>query len=261
MSLSQQSIATRSAVNGALLEKVITSNDLAGLSPLEKVSHIKQVCESLGLNPLTKPIQLIKFQGKETMYVTKDATEQLRKNNKVSITKIENQMMDGIYIVTAHATTPDGRTDASTGAINIKGLVGENLCNAMLKAETKAKRRVTLSICGLGFIDECEADSIPGAKKIDVHREVEVTPSSPLLTFEEEMDIEEAILCISQCANLDELEKSFKSSYKVLVAKKDKESLNKLIAAKNKRKDDLALEQAKDFFGEDINVETGEVVS
>jgi hypothetical protein len=37
------------------------------------------------------------------------------------------------------------------------------LANALMKAETKSKRRVTLSICGLGFLDETEADSIPGA--------------------------------------------------------------------------------------------------
>jgi len=35
-----------------------------------------------------------------------------------------------------------------------------------MRAETKAKRRVTLSICGLGMLDETEVDSIPGAAKI-----------------------------------------------------------------------------------------------
>jgi hypothetical protein len=33
----------------------------------------------------------------------------------------------------------------------------------MMKAVTKAKRRVTLSICGLGMLDETEVDSVPGA--------------------------------------------------------------------------------------------------
>jgi hypothetical protein len=32
-----------------------------------------------------------------------------------------------------------------------------------MKAETKAKRRVTLSICGLGLLDETEIETIPGA--------------------------------------------------------------------------------------------------
>ena len=159
-------------MNGALLEKVIIGNDLSGLSSVEKVMYVKNICQTLGLNPVTKPIQLMKFQGKEVPYFTKDASEQLRKINKVSITKIETKVHDGgLYVATAYASTPDGRQDTSTGAIVIAGLRGDALANAMMKAETKSKRRVTLSICGLGFIDEMEVDSLPNVQKIDVMQE------------------------------------------------------------------------------------------
>ena len=43
---------------------------------------------------------------------------------------------------------------------------GEALANAYMKAETKAKRRVTLSICGLGMLDETEVETIPDAKQV-----------------------------------------------------------------------------------------------
>jgi hypothetical protein len=55
---------------------------------------------------------------------------------------------------------PNGRQDESIGAVNIAGLKGENRANAMMKAETKAKRRVTLSICGLGLLDETEVETV-----------------------------------------------------------------------------------------------------
>jgi len=42
--------------------------------------------------------------------------------------------------------------------------VGEALANALMKASTKAKRRLTLSLCGLGFLDETEVGTIPGAR-------------------------------------------------------------------------------------------------
>jgi hypothetical protein len=35
------------------------------------------------------------------------------------------------------------------------------LANALMRAETKAKRRVTLSIAGLGWLDETEFDIVP----------------------------------------------------------------------------------------------------
>lgn len=260
-----QSIAKRGSFGGMpanlttgdVLEKVITTSDLADLSPLDKVKHIKNVCESLGLNPLTRPIQLIKFQGKEVMYVTKDATEQLRKNHNVSISKVENKIIDGsIYVVTVYATTPEGRTDASTGAIPIAGLKGDALCNAMLKAETKAKRRVTLSICGLGFIDESEVESMPGAKKIDVEEKaVFRTSEAELEVSPREIDNDVAELLKSE--TIEKLQDQYKEFYKYWSLQKDKESLRKIIDAKDKRKEEITIQD----FNKEIDGETGEVLT
>lgn len=248
MSLSHS--LSKTSNDSALIEKVITTSDLAGLSSLEKVTYIKHVCESLGLNPLTRPIQLIRFQGKEVMYFTKDSTEQLRKNNRVSITEIENKIVNGVYIVTAHASMPDGRIDASTGAISIDGLKGDNLCNAMLKAETKAKRRVTLSICGLGHLDESEIESIPSAKKVDIEREANITAECISI------DLDDSLLQIYQAETLELLETSFRSAYKTFSLKKDKEALKQLIFAKDKRKEKLTEADSS----VQINAETGEVI-
>jgi hypothetical protein len=99
------------------------------------------------------------------LYAAKDCTEQLRKIHGVSITDISTTSLNDVFIVTAKALDKQGKTDCSTGAVNIKGLTGDNLANALMKAETKAKRRVTLSICGLGILDETETDTMPGAKK------------------------------------------------------------------------------------------------
>lgn len=52
------------------------------------------------------------------------------------------------------------------------------MANALMKAETKAKRRVTLSICGLGLLDESEIDTMKGAETYDVHHEVVQTNTS-----------------------------------------------------------------------------------
>ena len=66
--------------------------------------------------------------------------------------------------MTVRATAKDGRQTDEIGAVPIKGLQGENLANALMKAVTKAKRRAILSVCGLGLLDETEVDSIPGAR-------------------------------------------------------------------------------------------------
>jgi len=152
------------------MEKLLITGDLAKLSPEQRVLYYNSVCESLGLNPLTKPFAYITLNGKLTLYALKDATEQLRKINKVSLTITSREKIGDVYIVTARAKLPDGREDESTGAVCIANLKGEQVANAYMKAETKSKRRVTLSICGLGMLDDTEIESIPGAIK-DIPKE------------------------------------------------------------------------------------------
>lgn len=142
---------------------VLIQGDLSALNEQQKLSYYLKVCDSLGLNPYTKPFAYLKLQGVETLYARKDATDQLRKLNKVSITDMDKLRDGDLYIVTAYAKTADGRQDVATGAVNIKNLYGDPLANAIMRAETKAKRRVTLSICGLGLTDESELDQVSGA--------------------------------------------------------------------------------------------------
>ena len=104
------------------------------------------------------------LNGKLTMYARKDATDQLRKLHGVSIRIVGRDVMDDLMVVTAEATDKTGRTDSSIGAVSIAGLRGEAKANALMKAETKARRRVTLALCGLGILDESEVDGIPNAR-------------------------------------------------------------------------------------------------
>jgi hypothetical protein len=147
-----------------MLENVITKGDLKDLSPQDRVLYYKEVCESVGLNPLTKPFEYITLNGKQTLYALKGATDQLRHVHGVSVEITSRERIDDIYVVSVKARDKQGRQDASIGAVNVAGLKGDALANAFMKAETKAKRRVTLSICGLGMLDETEVSDIPEVK-------------------------------------------------------------------------------------------------
>ena len=156
----------------AMMEKLIIGGDLAALSPAERLSYYHRVCESLDLNPLTRPFEYLKLSGRLTLYARKDATEQLSAKRKVSIGLDDGRAVNDAWVVKARATGPDGRYADATGVVNIKGLAGENLANAMMKCETKAARRATLRYCGLGWLDETEVESIPGAQIINDEGEV-----------------------------------------------------------------------------------------
>lgn len=148
------------------IERVLIKGDISQLTPEQKMAYVKAVCESVGLNPLTRPFEYIRMNGKEVLYAKRDATDQLRNKHKVSIKITSREKIGDVFQVTAQATDAQGRTDESIGAVTIGTLKGDALANALMKAETKAKRRVTLSICGLGLLDETEIETIPQQRQV-----------------------------------------------------------------------------------------------
>ena len=151
-----------------IMEAVLLKGDLARLTPDERVRYYGEVCKSMGINPLTKPFEYIILNGKLQLYALRSCTDQLRKINGVSLEIVSREVADDILTIHVRARLPDGRTDEDLGAVAFPaGLKGDNRANAELKAVTKAKRRATLSICGLGWLDETEVADIPARAKAE----------------------------------------------------------------------------------------------
>jgi hypothetical protein len=170
---------TKTASVAEAVELALATGDIGKLSAIERVNYYNAVCKSVGVNPLTRPFEYITLNNKLTLYARRDATDQLRRLNGVSVAISKTERLEDVYVVTATArmgSDGDTREDTSTGAVSIAGLKGESLANALMKAETKAKRRVTLSIVGLGFLDETEIETIPTAKPVNM---VDAAPEIP----------------------------------------------------------------------------------
>lgn len=182
----------------SVMEKVVIKGDLSSLTPQERFVYYTKLCESLGLNPMTKPFDYLMLDKKLVLYAKKDCTDQLRKMQKISVNIASRERIGDVYCVTARATTPDGRFDESMGVVsltkketiwdemrqrsvptgNFLPLSGEELANALMKAETKSKRRVTLSLAGLGIMDESEIESIENGQRIIID-ETDGAPPQP----------------------------------------------------------------------------------
>lgn len=158
----------RPAAMPEVMERVIAMGDLSRLSPEDRIAYYAARCEAAGLDPRTQPFQYLSLQGKLTLYATKGATDQLIAARKLTV-EIVDRRHDrdlGIFEVHCRVRFPDGHHVEDFAALNVKGLQGEGLCNALMKAVTKAKRRTVLSACGLGMLDETEVETIPGAATI-----------------------------------------------------------------------------------------------
>jgi hypothetical protein len=156
-------LTTTPAIPPEIWEKVIVgAGDLGDLDAAQRAEYYAAVCKGLGLNTLTKPFEYLTLNGKLRLYALRDCADQLRRLHGISIYIANREKMVDIYVVTARAKDKTGREDESTGAVPLGNLKGDALANALMKAETKAKRRVTLSIAGLGWLDETELDTVKG---------------------------------------------------------------------------------------------------
>jgi hypothetical protein len=156
------------------IERVLITGDLSHLNPEQRLEYYQKVCQSLGLNRLTRPFDYIAFEGKLMLYARKDCTEQLRKIHGIAIFNSQSRIEGEHCIVTVEARDKTGRTDTGTGVVWIAGKKGKDYANALMIAETKAKRRATLSLAGLGMLDESELDTMEGYGTL--------TPSGRIMT-------------------------------------------------------------------------------
>ena len=157
---------TTQGSSGEIMESVLAKGDLAKLTPDERTRYYNAVCSSMGLNPLTNPFSYMTLNNKMVLYATRACADQLRKIHGVTIEIVSRTVEDGVLTIHARAKTADGRADEDFGAVAFPDtLKGEARANTELKCVTKAKRRATLSICGLGWLDETEVEDIPASAK------------------------------------------------------------------------------------------------
>lgn len=169
-------------------ELALVAGDLSQLNPDQRLSHYINTCNSLGLNYHTQPFEYINFQGKLKLYARKECAEQLRAVRGISVVgEPTTNIVGDVLTVTVRMRDRDGREDADMGALSIKGMNDVDKAVAFMKCMTKAKRRTTFSLVGLGWLDNEDSGDRP---QIDITQSSEPQlPPKPL--FEQ---VKEAIL-------------------------------------------------------------------
>lgn len=159
-----------------VIDSLVLRGDISLLNAQDRARYYIEYCQQLGLNPASKPLEIIRLNGKEVLYPTRGATDQL-----AAIHRLNREIIDGpklidlagtklVYAV-CRVTHPNGRVETAVATVALS-----DPANVLMKCETKAKRRATLSILGLGLLDETEIEAIPAsAKEPAAPIEIEVT--------------------------------------------------------------------------------------
>jgi hypothetical protein len=150
-----------------IVESLVLDGDLGKMKPAQRVAYYVHRCRMLGIDPGEQPFQLIRLNGKLTLYATKACANALTRVNKLSVEIKSTRFEDSLVIVEARASDGEGRFADDIGVLDLKA---ESLSkpNALMKCATKAKRRAVLALVGLGVLDESETEDIRGAERVDL---------------------------------------------------------------------------------------------
>jgi len=152
-------------MEASTLNALVLAGDLSKLTEAQMSAYYVYRCKAVGLDPATKPFDVLVLNGKKVLYATKECSSQLSHRDKLTAEIVTTSIIGGVYEVKARAKSPDGRFTDDLGVVSVEGLKGDALCNAMMKAATKGKRRAILTHCGLGMLDETEIETIPASAK------------------------------------------------------------------------------------------------
>jgi len=110
---------------------------------------------------------------KEIPYASRQTSVELGRKHKISLKQSKENINSERAVYTYTARDLDtGREVDAVGACTLQGgkypMTPEMQANKIMHAETKAKRRATLEICGLAFLDDSEVDDVEGATRVDL---------------------------------------------------------------------------------------------
>lgn len=144
---------------------ILARGNIASLSEEDRTKYILALCDALALDPRFKPIDLISGQGGTvTPYLNRGATDSLARREGIQRTTVvapKEVEINGVKCVLCVARA----TDVKTGRYEerVATAVNKDPGNSFMKVETKAIRRATIALLGIGLLDESELDGIRGA--------------------------------------------------------------------------------------------------
>lgn len=194
-------------------------------------NRVDRLASALGLEPASSPLEVIRFPGawRVSVYVKVDGTDQLRALHGVSA-EIKSQSVDPaneLAIVVARCTIDEtGRSAENVGATSLteplyeypqgskkrrvrdddgnpvsRPIADTARANLVMKAATKAIRRATLALLGLGFLEEASEEDVAGESDLGADSSDEAATES------DQEIVEEIQNALGNCQTLSEFDK------------------------------------------------------
>lgn len=144
-------------------KKFIPLTGLGDLTEAQREEYKINACEYFDLPPELNLLEFIWMDsgdGSRTLalYARKGATDMLRSSRGICVDTMKETIGADFIMFTATGHDKTGRVDVAVGAADTKGRSGKYLTNAIMTAQTRASRRLTLQFVGGGLLDESEVE-------------------------------------------------------------------------------------------------------
>ena len=136
---------------------------LEDMNEAQRQDYVKSVCRHLGVPDNLNLVRLTYYDEGDgprrlVCYAKRGATEIIRDRLGINVIGLDSKEVGGSIVFTATGRNKDGRQEMSTGSKYIKDLMGRPLDDAIMTAQTRAVRRMTLQFTGTGILDESEVN-------------------------------------------------------------------------------------------------------
>lgn len=162
-----------------IMKKINDSvGDFSVLSNEERNVFVEHICETYNLDKSSVPVRFVTDNKSKKVipYLARTATDQLRMNLNISVIEQNVQFSpNGIAcIVTVKVQDDKGRTDMDVGSVFLGNATGDDYAKQIMSCVTKAKRRATISLSGIGILDEAEIMSMTSEEVLSKSKELEL---------------------------------------------------------------------------------------
>lgn len=187
MSETRELYRANHGVSSETLSKIILKGDWKDLTPAQRVEGYIALCRSLGLNPLTKPFDLLEMRDRTTLYLNSAGGAQLGALHKASyhITRVETEpVADTVMLVRAYVKVrlPDGRENEDVGIKTCNPKDVNDYIRAYKSAITNGRLRAIKGLIGLNVVVEGDEEEIPEARVVSVEIAEASAESAPAQT-------------------------------------------------------------------------------
>lgn len=211
------------------LEQILINGNLSALSVEQRESYVKQLCEALSLNILLRPFDYLitreKGVEKVALYANKSCSEQLARLHGISLEILDQRIDNHLCITTIKGIDKTGRINTDIGVVPVSKADGtwrsepdgrkkfipngkfiplspDEMANARMKSVTKGKRRVVLSLGGLGMLDESEIETMRDVTHLS---EIPVETIRPALTRDENYlnKLQDHLLAVEEASKIN----------------------------------------------------------